>query len=235
MKSVLMLALFVQGFVTFAGTPKEVQVPIEEIYAPIGFDSNDTSEVVVTGWLPNLCHKNPMTKLTVTDKSIDIKVTALHYHTSNPFCPELIVPFTETVQLGMLDKGLYNITVNGKSIFEKKSAIRINEARSSAVDNHIYANVDYVDTQFDETKDIVALKGYNPSDCLELKEVKFVSNKKNTYSVLPVMKQLRDFCPVKMVPFSYEVAVPKSLNKNKVLLHVRVMDGKSVNTIYKKK
>lgn len=235
MKSLLVFALILHGFVAYAGTPKEVQVPVEDIYSPVGFDTNDTSEVVITGWLPNLCHKNPMTKTTINGKNIDIKVTALHYHVSNPFCPEMIVPFTETVKLGLLDKGQYKITVNGKSVFEKKSSIKINEARSSAVDNHIYANVDYVDTQIDETKDVVALKGYNPSDCLVLDEVKFVSNKNNAYSVLPVMKQLRDFCPMKMVPFSYEVEVPKTLNKQKVLLHVRVMDGKSVNTIYQKK
>jgi len=234
MKTLILLALVLQGLVAYAGTPKEVQVPIEDVYSPIGFDSNDSSEIIITGWLPNLCHKAPKTELTVKGNNIDIKVTALHYHQTNPFCPELIVPFTETVHVGLLDKGVYNITVNKKSIFEKKSTIKINEATSSAIDNYIYANVEFVDKGIDPAKNIVALKGYNPSDCLELEEVKFVSNKNNAYSVLPIMKQVRDFCPMKMMPFSYEVEVPTSIQKNKVLLHVRVMDGKSVNTIYNK-
>ena len=40
---------------------------------------------------------------------------------------------------------------------------------------------------------------------------------------------------MKMVPFSYDMEVPSNLNAAKVLLHVRVMDGKSVNSIFNNK
>ena len=46
------------------------------------------------------------------------------------------------------------------------------------------------------------------------------------------MKQVSEFCPMKMVPFEYEVEVPNNLEKEKILLHVRVMDGRSVNSLY---
>lgn len=224
---ILLFALF--SLVSFAGTPVETIVPVDDVYSPNGFDSNDNSEIVVAGWLPNLCHKSPMAKSEVKDGKINITITALKYEESNPFCPEMIVPFVKSVNVGILDKGNYEVIVNGKSPYQKNSKIKISESSSNALDDHIYANVHYVDKS--HGTQVVSLNGYNPSDCLVLDKVKFVSNNVNTYSVLPIMKKVRDFCPMKMTPFAYDVEVPKSLNVEKVLLHVRGMDGTSVNSL----
>lgn len=223
----LLIALPIMGF---AGTPVETVVPIEDVYVPMGFDTNDSSEVIVTGWLPNLCHKSPMTKAEVKGKTINITISALRYDATNPFCPEMIVPFVKSVNVGLLDKGKYDIKVNDNTPYAQKSDLHVSESTSSAVDEYVYANVEYVEKA--EGSQTVTLKGHNPSDCFILDEIKFVSNKKNTFSVLPVMKQIRDFCPMKMQPFAYDVEVPNTLNKKKVLLHVRGMDGHSVNTIF---
>lgn len=213
-----------------AGTPVETLIPIDHVYSPKGFDSNDNSQVIVEGFLPNLCHKSPMTSVKVSGKNIEITVKALKYDPSNPFCPEVIVPFVEAVDVGVLDKGLYDITVNGKSVYEKESQLRIDEASSNSVDEFVYANVAYVEKQSGNR--IVNLKGYNPSDCFVLDEIQIVDNGSDAYSILPKMKQVDDFCPMKMVPFQYEVEIPRKLQSEKVLLHVRAMDGKSVNTIF---
>ena len=45
------------------------------------------------------------------------------------------------------------------------------------------------------------------------------------------MKQIREFCPMKMISFSYDWKVPAELESEKVLIHVRTMDGNSVNTV----
>jgi hypothetical protein len=213
-----------------AGTPIEAMVPVDHIYVPEGFDSNDNSEVVVTGFLPNMCHKSPSADIEVKGNDINIKVTSLYYHESNPFCPEMIVPFTKSVPLGVMDKGNYNILVNGKSPWAKKAKIGIAESTSNSVDEFQYAYVEYV--QKEEGSRIVTLRGYNPSDCFVLDKIDYVSNKKDTLSVLPKMKQIREFCPMKMVPFSYDFEVPSELAAKKILLHVRTMDGSSVNSIF---
>ncbi len=229
MKTFILLFALI-SVASYAGTPIETEVPINDVYSPMGFDSNDSSEVIVSGFLPNLCHKSPMTKAEIKGNKIDIKVTALKYDASNPFCPEIIVPFVKSINVGLLNKGNYEITVNGKSPYEKKSKIFIAESTSNAVDEYIYANVHYVEKE--EGSRVVALKGYNVSDCLVLDEVKFLSNKVNAYSVLPKMKKIRDFCPMKMTPFSYDVEVPNTIPANKILLHVRGMDGSSVNSLF---
>jgi hypothetical protein len=225
----LLFATLLIGNVSFAGTPISKIVPVDHAFIPAGFDSNDNVEVVITGYLPNLCHKSPSAKVEIKGSKIDIKMTSLYYQESNPFCPEMVVPFTKSVALGVMDKGNYEITVNGKSPWEKKEKIAILESTSNAVDEFQYAYVQYIDKEIGNNE--VALKGYNPSDCFVLDKITHVSNKKDAYSVLPKMKQIREFCPMKMIPFSYDWKVPTELESEKVLIHVRTMDGNSVNTV----
>jgi hypothetical protein len=231
LKGITILFLVLFSIKGIASTPIETLVPIEHIYVPKGFDSNDNTEVIVEGTLPNLCHKSPMTKVEMVDGKVQVTVTALKYHESNPYCIQVEVPFIQPVSLGVMDKGIYDIVVNGKSVFEKSSSIMIAESTSSAVDDHIYANVSYVEDK-DETGRKVKLVGYTPSDCLEFEEVGFVDNEKDVVAVLPKMKQVYEHCPMKMVPFEKEVEVPKNLKRDKVLLHVRAMNGKSVNALF---
>jgi hypothetical protein len=228
----LLIALF--SVSALASTPVEIHVPVDHIYSPKGFDSNDDTEVIVSGYLPNLCHKSPQTSYKVVGNKINIELKALKYHSSNPYCPEALVPFIEAVNVGVLDKGLYEVVVNGKTQYEKGSSISIDESSSDAVDEFIYANVDYIDKKNNGSR-VVELKGYNPSDCFELDSIEVIDNKKDVYSILPKMKQVSDFCPMKMVPFNYEVNVPSNLKGNKVLLHVRSMQGKSVNSVFPNK
>jgi hypothetical protein len=216
-----------------ASTPVEVLLPVDNVFVPNGFDSNDNSEVIITGLLPNLCHKNAQAKVRMLDGgNIDIQVKGMKYDSSNPYCPEMVVPFMEKVELGVLNKGLYNITVNGKSIFEYQSQIEIAESSSNSIDEDVYARVDRVDQ--DDSR-VVVLKGYNPSDCYELDEIKVLDNKKDVYSVLPKMKKVSSFCPMKMMPFAYEFEVPAKLKADRVLIHVRAMDGNSVNSLFSNK
>ena len=225
-----MVALSANVFAKTQGTPIEAEVPVDHIYVPTGFDSNDQSEVIVTGFLPNLCHQAPNAQVELKNGKVYVRVTSLYYHESNPFCPEMVVPFTEKVNLGVLDKGNYEIVVNSKTAYEKKEILAVSESSSNAIDEFNYAYVSYIDRE--EGTRTVNLKGYNPSDCFELDKISFVSNGKDTYSVLPKMKQVRGFCPMKMMPFSYNVEVPKDINRAKVLLHVRSMNGHSVNSIF---
>lgn len=211
----------------------EANVPVDHVYSPAGFDSNDNSEVVVTGYLPNLCYKAPKSTVMVKDGKISVSVKAMK-KASLGFCADVIVPYIEFINIGVLDKGKYQIAVNENSNWEQKSNIVISEASSNSIDDVVYANVDEV-VRGDEGSRKVILKGYNPSDCFELKEIVIKDNGIDTYSILPKMKQVKAFCPKKMIPFSFEVEVPQNLEADKVLLHVRVMDGRSINAFFNNK
>lgn len=205
-------------------------LPIDHVYTVKGFDSNDNTEIMVEGFLPDLCHQTPTAKSRVIGKKVLIDVTGYKAVEPGQICAQMIVPFLSTVDVGVLDKGNYKVIVNGASGNAASADLFIDESSSSAVDNHVYANVDFVEKVQSDNK--ILLKGYNPSDCMELDRVDFISNELDSYAVLPIMKKVRASCPRKMVPFSYEATVPNDLNRDKVLLHVRVMNGKSVNTVY---
>lgn len=224
----LIVALF--SVTVFASTPVIVPVPITHVYTPKGFDTNDMAEVVIRGFLPNLCHKTPTLKASVVNKKINIEATALNYEPTNPFCPEMIVPFVASVEIGVLDRGNYEVVVNARTPYENDGEMFISEAQSPSVDEHTYAYVDHVQRIKGTRK--VRLSGYNPSDCFVFDRVDYVDNGKDVYSVLPKLKQVSPFCPLKMVPFSIVTEVPDRLKEREILLHVRVMHGKSVNSVF---
>lgn len=222
--------LFFTGLSALASTPYITDVPLDHVYVPQGFHSHDNAEIVITGFLPNLCHRSPQTSVQVKAGVIRIQVRSLYYHNSNPYCPMVLVPFVETVSLGVMDKGNYPIVINAQTPYELKSNLTIEEYSSDAYDDLVFANVTHVEDKGVDRK--VILKGLNPSDCFELDSIEYTHNSHDTYSIYPKMKQVSAFCPKKMVPFAYEFTVPRELPRQKVLLHVKALDGNSVNQIY---
>lgn len=210
----------------------DVSIPVTHIYSPTGFDSNDNVEFAVSGYLPNLCYQAPKSVVKVVEGKISVTVNATKkYESPLQFCTNIRIPFVEYIKVGVLDKGTHQIAVNESLQWEKLGSLKVNEASSNSIDDVIYANIDEV-VRADTDGRKVLLKGYNPSDCFELKEITIVDNGLDTYSILPKMKQVSQNCHMKMIPFVYEVEVPEKLSADKVLLHVRVMDGRSVNTFF---
>src|SRR5688572_12657520 len=96
--------------------PEIIMAPVSHLYVPEGFDSNDSVEVVVTGSFPNACYSRNKVDVKVTGDLIDIKVTAISPDHRNlltsRFCPQMIVPFKEVVDIGNLQGGEYEVRVN---------------------------------------------------------------------------------------------------------------------------
>ncbi|WP_127714626.1 hypothetical protein [Halobacteriovorax sp. HLS] len=200
-------------------------VPVDQVYSPEGYKSNDDAEVVIRGYLPDLCYKSPQAKVAIEGKRIDISLQAYREIGENVVCAEMLSNFLKPVPVGVLDKGNYEIFVNGKL----QPNLKIGEFDSDAIDDRVLANVH--NAVADSEMKIVKLQGYNPSDCYSLDEVEIISNGSNSYSILPRMNKLNDYCPMKMVPFEIEVQVPEELESEYILLHVRSMYGKSVNAL----
>lgn len=198
--------------------------PIKHLYVPSGFDSNDSVEVVVTGVFPNLCYSRNTVSVDVKGDQINIEVSAIR-RDSKLACPEMLVPFKEVVALGNLQGGSYELIVNNKL----KDNLIVGEADSNAVDDHHYAAIDQIEKK---GANQYVLHGRRYSHCLQFDHVEIVSNGKDTLSVLPVMKQVSDFCPMKGTPMSIPVSLDfKTLKTKEPLVHVRTMDGKSFNTV----
>lgn len=214
----------------FGAVPILKPIIVQNIFTPQGFDSNDSVEVVVTGILPNLCHKSPQIEIKKSRNTINVNIKSLYYSKSNPYCPEMVVPFQKVVSVGNLESGTYNILVNQGTPYEKQEDLNIIVPKDDNIDNYQYA---YIDTITEEKgKETITLSGYNPSDCYQISKVEYISNGEDTYSILPRMEKVSDFCPMKLTPFSISWDIPKNkLSSKNILLHVRTLNGNSINKI----
>jgi hypothetical protein len=231
MKKLSLIAVLLSS--SISAQPTVVLAPVDHLYVPQGFDSNDSVEVVVTGTFPNACFSRNQVDVKITGDVIDIKVTAISPDhralLGERFCPQMLVPYKEVVALGNLQGGEYEIRVNDASRYALRDKLAVGEASSNSVDDDLYAAIDRIEQK---SKDEYVLHGWRYSNCVEVDKVKVVPNNKDTLSLLPIMKKVSDFCPMKGMPVSFPVKVDlSSLKMKQPLFHVRTMDGKSFNQI----
>ena len=227
----LLSALFLLFSVgVFASAPALTYISINNLYIPKGFDSNDNIELILSGSLPNLCFKQPQSKFKIVDKKIFVEVKAYHFESEDPFCPEVLVSFMEPLKVGLLESGNYEVVVNEGTEHEFISSLNVDEASNETSDNFIYANVDSIEKK-DFSREII-LKGVNPSSCFQLDQIIVLDNGVDTYIVLPTLKKVQENCEPNPVRFSYKVTLPHVLDIQTVLIHVRSMNGNSVNSLY---
>jgi hypothetical protein len=204
-----------------------VPAPVDHLFVPNGFDNNDNVEMVVTGKFPTNCYSRNKVETKVSGEIVDVTVSALF--NDGRACELSNVPFSENITVGTLQGGKYKVRVNGKEM----GALKVDEARSDSVDDHIYAQVDYVELGFTGGLTGSAfLIGKKTMDCVELDHVEYVSNGSDTLAVLPIMKKVSNVC--NEVTSYLEIPIKYDLNRfnfKQTLLFVRTLDGKSVNGI----
>lgn len=238
MKSLITTFLVLSSLSAFAQSePIVIVSPVDHLFVPKGFDNNDNVEVVVTGKFPNPCYIKNSMYVSVRDEKIHIEVTALKK--DNPdvaMCAPMEVPFRESITIGNIQAGDYDIIVNGGSRFEQKGMLAVAESDSQSVDDHLYPIVEYVELGFTGglSGDAVIM-ARTPSECVVFDHVEYISNEKDTISVLPVMKKNSGECNNRQkriaIPIKFK---PNELRNKDVLLFVRSIEGKSVNTIISK-
>lgn len=226
MKKLLCLSALVT-LQAFAGV---VPAPVDHLFVPKGFDNNDNVEVIVTGKFPNPCFIRNKVDVKVSDDLVDVTITSLKR--DDVSCDNLKVPYRETVTIGSLQSGDYKVRVNGK--LEDKLEVAM--STSSSVDENLYAAVDYVELGF--TGGLAGdamIVAHTVSSCLEFDRVDLISNGKDTYSIMPILKRRQGECPEKrdflQIPVKFDV---NALKNDSILLFVRSMDGKSAHALVEK-
>jgi len=198
-----------------------------KLYVANGFDDNDLVELTVVGTLPNSCYKNPSYEIERKDNKFSVRLFA-HYVPMPEGCRDVSMPYTETINFGMMYAGDYGVSLINKKKTEVKNLV-IKPASSELVDEFLYGNVSGV-VENDANRDI-ELIGVNPVNCLELDKI--VADVQNSMIVVrPLFKEVGT-CENKPTPFKIKYTVPFLDDQVKgVLLHVRVMNGRSYNYLY---
>jgi hypothetical protein len=202
---------------------------VNKVFIPKGYDSNDNIEVVISGYFNSLCYKfnKIKTKIDTRRKIIKVGVTAIKTHKKN--CLKVLVPFKEIVSLGILPHGKWKIYVNKNSLYHVESNFSVSLSDSELIDNHVYSSVDYVQYIGGNRFELFA---FIPSSCFSFEKIEVYFNGKDTFSILPILRQDIDFCPYKMIHMSvpFEVDLSRVSGKS-FLIHVRSLEGKSFNKV----
>ena len=139
-------------------------------------------------------------------------------------CINMAVPFLESVKLGAIQEGLSRLLVA-----DKESHIEVTQPNSGFIDNYIYGQVRHVTS----IKKSLFLEIEHPSSCIRFERFETIYNGSDTCSVLPIMKKVQNSCPRDPQTFEYELKIPpECLQRDKVLFHVRSLEGKSVNYLF---
>ncbi len=219
-------------------SPQEVIVsPVDHLFVPQGFDNNDNVEVIVTGKFPNPCFIRNKIDVVVKDEKISIKMTAVkRKEESSELCEPMAIPFREEISLGSLQGGNYQIAVNESTRYGQNENLLVEVSSSDSVDDHLYPIAEYVELGFTGglSGDAV-IYAKTPSDCVSFDHVEYMTNKKDTISILPVMKKTGSVCNEHQtrieIPVKFNV---KALPHSEVLLYVRSVEGKSINSLIQK-
>lgn len=207
-----------------------IAIPVDASYVPNGFDDNDDVVVVLDGHLPNNCYKVAHTEV-LTDP-VTKKVNVIQYARRYPgLCMQALVPFFSEANLGVMAVGDFKIASLGAAI----ENLNVAEASSAGPDEFLYAPVDSIKVNFDEVTKTYSgiLDGRFTNTCMKIKEVSVVNSGK-TLEVLPKMEMIQspDGCFNTEVPFSWSVNLPKEMVTGRHLMHVRSLNGKSVNRMF---
>jgi len=225
------LALNSLALATTSSDPDEIRnIKITRIFTPKSLDSNDSSVVILDGYLPDGCYRLTQPEVHVNDEHKIISIQARANYFNVP-CIEALVPYTQEVELGMLPGGNYRIqSGDGHQI----GSLSVKKAQSKYPDDFLYAPVEDLILDQKETasdQHIATLRGRFTNSCMYIEHVdtKYFPD---TIEILPVMAMRKGNCADIEIPFSVVVDLDASrLTHGRMLVHTRSLNGRSVSSI----
>jgi hypothetical protein len=221
--------------VAMADGPVLVTAPVEKVFVPAGFDDNDKVEVVVHGHFNSSCYKMGPVSAAIDEANKKVTITAQAFYYSGATCVQMITPFIKSVEMDRrLASGSYTISVADRPSVES-SMLRVAKATRPDADDYLYAAVNNVgvETSTDGSRELV-LKGQHPyllDGCVKFDDVKSYVGSDKTVVVQPITKIVYgDECRGAVNNrFEYRTKFGGELTTGEYMLHVRVLDGNSVN------
>ena len=221
--------LTVSAFAADNDLPKlvEISVPVQQVFTPKGFDTNDNAQIVVTGAYPNSCYKMGPTDVKIDPLTKTIRVDVKAFYTTNSYCLMLYIPFAQAVSVGVLPEGQYKLIVNSQPSGE----VPVKLATKDQPDDYVYATVWTLSRRSERRFE---LQGFLPDSCSQISEIRVLEEKGDVFTILPIVKLSRG-CEPDLTPanlnYTVEFDVPAGL-KGKKLFHVRSLNGAGINQIF---
>lgn len=208
----------------------------DHVYAPQGFDTNDNVELFFEGYFSDACYQVGLTYHEVDEENKVIYVTDTGHHFSDQMCAEVIVPYEKGIQAGLLAKGDYKIMFrHSRGNFIEVGTLPVKPADKAGPDDHLYApvtSIQFVQATKEEPA-YVLLKGKFFNSCMSIDDVQVIQQSdSNVVDILPIAKMIEGNCKTVQEGIVFEQKVSLAdLEPGRLLLHVRSLNGKSVNEI----
>ena len=217
------------AFNTNADTfPKVVGTMFHMGYIPVGFDTNDNSQLVAEGVFPNSCYKPVGTKVSVDHGEKVIRVYGRAYKYKGA-CLQMVVPYHREIDVGLLKAGTYKVV----SVFDNQQKelgnLQVAIATNSEPDDFLYAPVSQAYFSKADGKHYITISGQFPQTCYKMREV-VVRVQPNVLVVQPIAEKTDDVCEERIQPYSETVEV-KNVKEGRYLLHVRSLNGRAINNL----
>jgi hypothetical protein len=233
------------GVVTGLGTaygqsaPVLVKAPVEKIFVPLGFDTNDDVEVFFRGHFPNSCYKVGPSKATFDEAKKTITLEASAYYYKGVLCAQMLVPFDGSVKVGMVPEGEYSVVVDGDTQVTE-GILNIKVAKTADPDDYLYApveNISITNPTNESTELGVKVEGNYPFmfiGCMVLRDVKMSVSPGNVVVIQPIAELVDGpecLAQADNKKFSFTKALGFAPKKEEYLLHARSTSGSSINRV----
>ncbi len=228
-----LFALSTSAFSAQPGGPivEHVQMP-EKVFSPVGFDNNDNSQVVLFGHFPHNCYKAGPATYTVVGNEILVKNTSTENTAIDP-CIKAPVPWTTTLNLGMLAPGKYSVKIaddTGKWV--PYTDLSVSTALTERTDDYNYSYVEGAIIDRSGGTPVLAITGTFSLTCMQLGAVE-VRESAGVIAVLPTVQIWESSTcgyPFLPIPYTKRVQLPSYL-KGPTLIHIRSMNGQALNQV----
>ncbi|MCB0418057.1 MAG: hypothetical protein KDD39_10420 [Bdellovibrionales bacterium] len=173
-----------------------------------------------------------MARVKVDEADHTITVTQFAYVYSG-VCLRMLVPYTQTVDLGMLEKGNYQVIDGDSAVPLGKLEIHKATQIGPGTDDYIYAPVEDAFVEIDKNtgKKVAVLHGAFSNSCMSFDKTE-VHAYPEVVIVQPVVRfEEQPNCQAGHFAFKKTVELDK-VGDGAFLLHVRSMNGKAINKVY---
>lgn len=225
-----LFALTFASLVHGASAGTYVPVASENLFVPRGFDDNDDIVVTVAGNFPNTCYQLAHAELKTDGTSNRIQVQQMAYVVPGP-CSRVLVPFSNTVHLGRLPAGNYVVLTKDAGL---RSALPVSRAPVPTQDDYLYAPITAATFIPSLSGGSVYLEGRRTNSCMRLRDIA-ITYTGATIQVMPIIaldKRQPDGSPCRNIDEPLRLTKKLArLSRGRYLLHVRSLNGRSVDVV----
>lgn len=215
--------------------PVQVKAPVDRLFIPEGYDDNDNVEIILHGEFPSSCYRIDQVNVDKDDANHSILMDADARRYEGEICAQVITPYIKPVGVGLLEAGQY--TAQAKSSPLTRSEFDVSVRKTESPDDFIYAPVKTASVRWERSsgKQIINLQGVYPRTligCAIIDDVKVNITSGDVVIVQPILDFIDDErCDERTSDYFDEKFVMPTPFVGKGLLHVRVMNGNSLNTL----